>query len=111
MLPVTTLSQDTNEHTISNDLNQQPWYDDSGGQALYPILLNHLQLEPQTIASFSIELSTDQCQQQSNPSDDPPPLPPLVCNHSNAQLNTFTLLYYRLLPLILYKSHLMVREM
>ena len=94
MLPVTTPSQDINEHTISNDLNQQPWYDDSGGQTLHPILLSQLQLEPQTIASFSTELSTDQCQQQSNPSDDLPPLPPLVCNHSNAQLNSFTSLYY-----------------
>ena len=87
MLPVTTLSQDTNEHTISNDLSQQPLYDDSGGQALYPILLSQLELETQTIASFSTELSTEQCQQQSNPSDDPPSRLPLVCNHNNTQLN------------------------
>ena len=98
MLPVSTPSQDTNEHTISNDLNQQPLYDDSGGQTLHPILLSQLQLEPQTIASFRTKLSTDRCQQQSNPSDDPPPLPPLVCNHSNTQLNT-------LLPYIIGSYH------
>ena len=85
MLPVTTPSQDINEHTISNE---RPWYYDSGGQTLHPILLSQLEMEPRTIASFSTELSTDQCQQQSNPSDDPPSLQPLVCNHSNTQLNT-----------------------
>lgn len=80
MIPVNNPSQDTNEHTISDESHQQPLYYDSGGQTLHPILLSQLEMETQAIASFSTEFpNNDRCQ----PSDDPPPIPPSVCNHSN----------------------------
>ena len=81
-IPVTTPSQDTNEHTTSDNPYQQPLYDDSGG---HTILLSQLVMETQAIVSFTAELSSDLYHQQSNPSDDclTPPIQPLVCNYSS----------------------------
>ena len=69
-------SQDTNEHTVSDNSHQPPLHSANGGQA---IPLGQLEMVTQTIASFSTELSTD-LHQQNNPPDDPPTIPPLVCN-------------------------------
>ena len=107
-IPVTTPSQDTNEHSTSDNPYQQPLYDDSGG---HTILLGQLEMETQAIVSFTAELSGDRYHQQINhpPDDCPtPPIPPLVCNYSSCHV-TKLLYFTRLLPLILYKNHLMVR--
>ena len=90
MIPVVMPSQDTNEHTVSDDLCQQPLYNDSGGQLLQTALPSQLQMEVQAIASFNTpELSTNLYWQQSSPPESPshPPILCMVGNHSNTYPN------------------------
>ena len=110
-IPVTMPSQNTDEHMVLDDAHWQPLYSDSSGQA---IPLNQLEMATHAITSFSTEFTSDWYQQQSNPSDGPlsPPVPPLVCCNSSHCITKYLYsLYHRLLPLILYKSHVMIRVM
>ena len=107
MIPVVMPSQDTNRHTVSDDLCQQHLCNDSGGQLLQTALPSQLQMEVQAIASFNTpELSTNLCWQQSSPPESPshPFILLTVYNYSNTYLNTLTS-YCRLLLLILCKNH------
>ena len=77
-IPVSTPSQNRNEHMIldDDDLHQQPLYDE---QTLHSIPLSQLEIrETQAIASFSTELSAYLHQQQNNTLDDIPPMQLLV---------------------------------
>ena len=93
-------SQDTNGHTVSDDLCQQHLYNDSGGQLLQTVQLSQLQMEVQAIASFNTpELSTNLYWQQSSPPESPSHLPIshlpillMVGNCGNTYLNTLTFL-------------------
>ena len=79
-------SEDTNGHTVSDDLCQQPSYNDSGGQLLQTTPPSQLQMEVQTITGFNTtELSTNLYWQQSGPPESPshPPILLTVCNCSN----------------------------
>ena len=90
MIPVVMPSQDTSGHTVSDDLCQQPLYNDSGGQLLQTFSPSQLQMEVQAIAGFNIpELSTNLYWQQSSPPESPlhPPILCMVGNHSNTYLN------------------------
>ena len=93
MIPVVMPSQDTNRHTVSDDLCQQPLYNDSVGQLLQTALPSQLQMEVQGIASFNTtELSTNLYWQRSSPPGGPP-CPPIsftVCKYSNTYLNKLT---------------------
>ena len=83
-------SQDTNGHTVSDDLCQQPLYNDSVGQLFQPALPSQLQMEVQAIASFNTPgLSTNLYWQQSSPPESPshPPILRMVGNHSNTYPN------------------------
>ena len=86
-LPTTIPNQDTKEHTVLDNLHQQPLLNNSGGQMLQSVQLNQLALETKVIVCFNVELSADLYQHLSDLPEDtlPPSMVPLVCNHSNTQ--------------------------
>ena len=92
MIPVVMPSQDTNGHTVSDDLYQQPLCNDSGGQLFQPAPPSQLQVEAQAIAIFYTELPSDVYGQQSSPLEGSsyPPILLMVGNYSNTYLYTFT---------------------
>ena len=75
--------QDTNEHTVLDNSDQQPMYKTSSGQILQSIQLNQLEMGMRIIVNFSAELINDLLyQQQRDPSNDLPHSS-LVCNYSS----------------------------
>ena len=83
--------QDTNEHTVIDDLHQQPLHDSNSGQMLHLVQLSQVKIGVKAIIGCNMELSTDVAYQQlRNLSGDslPPSLVSLVCNYSNTSPNT-----------------------
>ena len=93
-------------------ISMQPLCNDSGGQMLPPIPLSQLaEMETQVIASL-VQNSPMICVSSRTTHWMILLLYNLlVCNCNKRWQNSFTSLHYRLLPLILYKSHLMIRVM
>ena len=77
-------SQDTNEHTVSDDSCYQTLFNNNNGQILITPP-SQLQTKAQYILRFYSEFPTDLYWQQSSPPEGPlhPPTPFLVCNYSN----------------------------
>ena len=80
MIPITPPEQDTCEHTTSDDLIQQLFYDGSIGHIAH----RQPKMETWVVVNVNTEFSTDLHQQQIDLPNDlsPPILPSLVSNHS-----------------------------